>query len=286
MPETIAVLASAVPAALFAGLVAVGASRAVEHFGGRVGGLLGTLPTTIVPASLGIFAQASPEGFAQAMDATPPGMLLNAVFLACWGVLPPRLKGRPPGQRLAIVVAVSLAVWAVLAVGLVRGGTALRSAGLGTAVLGWAGLGLLVALWLAATARNAPAPRGVRKVGLRVLLARGVGSALAIFAAVWVAALGGTLVAGVVAVFPAIFLTTMVAVWLAQGEAVQAGAVGPMMLGSASVAGYALWARALMPPWGAWGAAPAWGLAVLTVTLPAAQWLRWRQRMGIAGVAR
>ena len=32
----------------------------------------------------------------------------------------------------------------------------------------------------------------------------------------------------------------MIALWLAQGEAVQAGAVGPMMLGSSAVAGYAL----------------------------------------------
>ena len=38
-------------------------------------------------------------------------------------------------------------------------------------------------------------------------------------------------------VFPAIFLTTMVSIWLSQGEAVQSGA-NLMMLGSSSVALY------------------------------------------------
>ena len=37
-----------------------------------------------------------------------------------------------------------------------------------------------------------------------------------------------------------IFLTTMVSLWLSQGEAVPSGAVGPMMLGASSVAVYAL----------------------------------------------
>ena len=35
---------------------------------------------------------------------------------------------------------------------------------------------------------------------------------------------------GIFSIFPAIFLTTMVALTLAQGVQVQAGAVGPMML--------------------------------------------------------
>ena len=46
-----------------------------------------------------------------------------------------------------------------------------------------------------------------------------------------IARLGGSIAAGVTAVFPAIFMTTMISLWLSQGEAVQVGAVGPMMLG-------------------------------------------------------
>ena len=35
--------------ALAAGVVSAGATVAVERFGGRVGGILGTVPTTIMP---------------------------------------------------------------------------------------------------------------------------------------------------------------------------------------------------------------------------------------------
>ena len=46
-------------AALFAGIVAVLVTVAVEKWGGIVGGILGTLPTTIVPATIGMYL----EGF-------------------------------------------------------------------------------------------------------------------------------------------------------------------------------------------------------------------------------
>ncbi|MCP4793368.1 MAG: hypothetical protein GY882_08585 [Actinomycetia bacterium] len=39
--------------------------------------------------------------------------------------------------------------------------------------------------------------------------------------------------------FPAIFMTTMVGLWLSQGPDVPLGAAGPMLLGSTSVAVYA-----------------------------------------------
>ena len=40
---------------IFAALVAIGATVAIERLGGRIGGVLGSIPTTIVPASLGFF---------------------------------------------------------------------------------------------------------------------------------------------------------------------------------------------------------------------------------------
>lgn len=271
-------VAHALPAALFAGVVAVAVTVAVERFGGRVGGLLGTLPTTIVPASLGVLAQTDAAGFREAMDATPAGMLLNAVFLWLWRVLPPRLPAWSLRARLALMSALSLGVWLVLAVGLIAGASRWR-AQWSTWSLSLLGLGLLVGLGLWATWRTVPAPRGRRPVRSAILALRGVFAALSIGVAVWIASVWGGLAAGVAAVFPAIFLTTMVALWLAQGEAVQAGAVGPMMLGASSVAGYAVWARWLMPAWGPWGAAVAWPLAVLTTTLPAWAWIR-RGRSG------
>jgi hypothetical protein len=76
-------------------------------------------------------------------------------------------------------------------------------------------------------------------------------------------------------VFPVIFLTTMVSLWLSQGEAVQSGAVGPMMLGSTAVSAFALLAAFTLPALGVvGGSVVSWLGAVCLVSLPAAAWVR------------
>ena len=137
---------SALLAALFAGLVAVGVTLAIERWGGLIGGVIGTLPTTIVPAALGIAAEArSAEAFAAAMHVAPAGMLLNAGFLYLWRILPPRLPAWSLAARLALMVTVSLTVWlcaAVLTVNLVH---VLRSSDVPLLVIG---LGTTLAMGL------------------------------------------------------------------------------------------------------------------------------------------
>ena len=46
--------------AFFAGLVATGVTLAIERWGGLLGGVLGTVPSTIVPAAAGMQALARP----------------------------------------------------------------------------------------------------------------------------------------------------------------------------------------------------------------------------------
>jgi hypothetical protein len=113
------------------------------------------------------------------------------------------------------------------------------------------------------------------------LLARGCAAAVAIGVAVHLATVGDALASGVMSIFPAIFLTSMLALWLAQGEAVPAGAIGPMMLGAMSVSTYALLVALLYPlstsTAGLIAAScAAWLAAVLLVNLPAWVWLRRR----------
>jgi len=267
------VLAYLLPGAL-AAVVAIAVTVAIERWGGRVGGLLGTLPTTIVPASLGIAIQTDDAGLAQAMYAVPAGMLLNALFLWLWRAVPPRLPALALKPRLALMTAVSLTAWFVGAAGVTAG---LGALGDSLATLRWAALGCTAAILVIgalACLRTRPAPKGSRRVGPTALLARGLLAGVAIATAVWVSDVGGPLAAGVASVFPAIFVTTMVSLWLAQGEAVPAGAVGPMMLGSASVASYALIGASLLPALGPWlGTAVTWVAAVLSTTVPAWWWL-------------
>ena len=102
-------------------------------------------------------------------------------------------------------------------------------------------------------------------------------AACAIGAAVWLSAQGQPFVAGLAAVFPAIFLTSMVALWLAQGPTVPRGAAGPMAMGGVSVAIYALVAMYSLPAWGVvFGSLAAWLIAVLGWSLPAFLLLRKR----------
>lgn len=265
-----------VGSAVLSGLVAIFVTLAIERFGGVVGGLLGTLPTTIVPASLGIGwpSDGTSPVFVAAMAAVPVGMLIDAGFLWLWRVIPPQLTARSLRARLLAMIALSLAGWAALAFPAMRLLGTLTNPKVALAF----GAGALMINALAgalASRRPRPAPRGRRPVGPIMLIARGLLAAIAVGVATGVAQAGDGVLAGVLSVFPAIFLTTMVGLWIAQDEAVPAGAVGPMMLGSTSVGGFALTVTFTAPVLGlGLGVVVAWGIAVLLCTLPAFAWLR------------
>ncbi len=261
--------------ALLGAVVAVAATVAIERLGGRLGGVVGAMPTTIVPASLGLWAAASGPAFDQAMGTIPVGLLVDALFLATWRYLPAHLHPTWSSRaRLAVMVVGSLAVWGVGAgVGLrVLSTAAVRAQPLAAGMVGLGGLavagGLLVAV--------APAPSGAgRRVLPTTLVLRGLLAALAVGAAVALGAWGVPVLAGLAAVFPAIFLTTMVSLWVSQGEEVPVGAVGSIVLGSCSVGVFALVSAWTFPWQGPWvGAALSWAVAVLSVSLPLALWLR------------
>jgi hypothetical protein len=258
--------------------VAIGATVAVERLGGRLGGLLGTLPTTIVPAAAGIWAASSNvDAYASSMGAVPVGMWVNVLFLLAWREAPSRLPASTLPVRLAMMVVLSLLVWSLVATGSVIVMGRLGDHGIPTMVLGGVCAALSLAFGMWSTRAPRPAPKGKRSVGLVTLLARGLLAAVAIAGAVTLASVAGPLISGVASVFPAIFLTSMVSLWWSQGEAVQGGAVGPMMLGSTSVSAYALFAAFLLPLFGVgFGSMVAWVLSVLVITVPAFGWLQWR----------
>lgn len=271
-------------AALSAGLVAVLVTLAVERWGGRIGGVLGSVPTTIVPHALGLLSRtADGASFRDALAMAPAGMLLNAGFLWLWRVLPSRWSGVDDRARLVRTAAFSLVAWFLAAAVVVALGSAARRAGLALPLLGWILTLVLAGMGILACRGRRSAPRGSHPVSAATLLTRAGLAATAIGGA-GLLARQAPLLAGIAGVFPAIFLTTMIGLWLAQGQAVPQGAVGPMMLGSTSVAVFALLAGSLMPPLGPWrGAGGAWLAAVGVVTVPALLWQRHQDRsMAIA----
>ena len=263
--------------AAFGALVAIGATVAIERFGGRAGGLIGSMPSTIIPASIGFFLSTDDAiTYQDALHAVPAGMMVNACFLYAWRVLPRWIRTERLTVQLTLVSFCSLVIWGLLAAGFVL---LMRETSLPSVYLGGGFFVLQLGFGIWACRENPPAPKGAQRVRPVVLASRGLLAGTAIGAAVWISSLGIPFLAGMASIFPAIFLTTMVSVWLAQGRAVQAGAVGPMMLGSAAVSGYALAASALFPSLGpGWGAVAAWFIAVGVVSWPVWLWLQRNKR--------
>ena len=78
-------------AALMAGIVATTVTVLIEKYGGVVGGILGTIPTTIIPASIGMAAEGGNDALIISLAIVPAGMLINAIFLSIWALLPEKL---------------------------------------------------------------------------------------------------------------------------------------------------------------------------------------------------
>lgn len=264
--------------ALLAACVAMGATLAIERWGGQAGGLIGSLPSAIVPASLGIWAGSSDAAaFADGMGVVPGGMLVDAAFLWCWRLAPRWVAGWSRVAQVLTVTAGSLLLWAVSAYGLVSLSAALGARGAPSLAVGAVALLVLAVVGVASCWQAVPAPGGSRRVGVAGVLARGMLAALSVGVAVAIAASGSPRVAGVATVFPAIFLTTMVSLWWSQGASVSVGAVGPIILGSTSVALYALLIAGLLPALGLLGVPIAWVVAVGCTSVPAWWWLRGRR---------
>ena len=267
-------------AAILAGSVAIAVTVAIEKLGGVIGGILGTIPTTIVPAAAFMWmAEPNPDAFDPAMGMVPVGMLLNAIFLWLWRVVPPRIPTWTFGKRLTVITTINLSVWfagAAISVTLFSEQASM------TVGLGALFIGVLLGLWISLD--HKPAPRGKNRVGALTLACRGIAAATAIGLAVWLSQLGSPLLAGMASVFPAIFLTSMVALWIAQGEDVPSGAVGPMMLGAMSVSFYALLATFTLPEYGVLiGSTITWVTSIGFVSVPAALWLRFNGNRRVEG---
>lgn len=261
------VLASILVSALLAGVVATAVTVAIEKWGGLVGGLLGTAPSTIVPAGIGMYLAGGEAALMASMSIVPLGMLLNALFLGAWLVLPRWMANT--SRPLFWTSLGALMFWAVLGLLMLVLVDEVLSANMDERALALFGSALLFITAVVFNRRPNPTPKGTNAVSKTVLTARGTMAAIAIGIAVWLAGLGYPLLAGLASVFPAIFLTSMVALWLAQGPTVPQGAAGPMMLGGASVAVYANLAMWSLPAYGVvMGSLVAWVGSVLGWSIP------------------
>ena len=234
--------------ALFAGIVAILVTVAIEKFGGIIGGVLGTIPSTIIPAAAGVYSIDGTESLRDSMSMVPSGMLMNGIFLSVWIYFPHYIKQEK--LKLISTTIFALAVWLALAIFSLKVVELSPIQDLGNFIIGLIGFILLVLFSVLLNLNSIAAPKGENKVPLLILGCRGIAAALAIGFCLILAKQGLPLVAGLVSAFPAIFLTSMVALWLSQGSKVPQGAAAPMMLGGASVSVYALVSMYTIPEYG------------------------------------
>ena len=269
------------PAAIAAGLVAIFVTVLIERFGGVVGGALGTVPTTIVPAVAGMAAAQGEQELMDSLSVVPAGMLINAIFLSVWIYLPRATASLGSERSLAVTTATALLAWAMFGMVTILCIGELSEYGTGPRTIGMIGIALTAVFGIVLGWKPHESPKGSREVSKSILLARGLMAATAIGASVWVAGLGYPLLAGLASVFPAIFLTSMVSLWISQGPSVPRGAAAPMLLGGGSVGVYSLVAMYSLEAHGIiLGSIMSWVTAVAVWSMPSYIYLRWRTGVG------
>ena len=210
----------------------------IETFGGAVGSVIGTLPSTVIPAAY-IFITERTKTIDERVESVMSclyGMVpTDLLFLPSWRIIPPKLpKKWSNGVKVLVTSVLSLLLWFLGAVAMILLKSLFTQIGLSIWVFG------LVTLVFTAICGGAicwtlpPTPAGKNKIPVHIHLIRGLAAAAAIFISGVLSQTNMGVIAGAMVTFPSIFITTLVSVSLSQGPEVATGAVGPMTLGGQS----------------------------------------------------
>ncbi|KAI9168314.1 hypothetical protein H9P43_007686 [Blastocladiella emersonii ATCC 22665] len=129
--------------AVSGGIVSILVSVAIEKFGGILGGVIGSVPHGVVPASIGFWLQfrdldldhgallldsagmtlSGLKNFQKSMASVPIGMMINSFYLLLWRVLPTVMRRRYPDlslyRLLTVVFLITITLWVAFAAALV-----------------------------------------------------------------------------------------------------------------------------------------------------------------------
>ena len=264
--------------------MAIAVACLIEKYGGAVGSVIGTVPSTIIPAIFIILSDNSKSIAERANSglACVFGVFAtNVCFMPIWKVLPPRLpKKWSNGLSVLVSTIVSLLVWFVAAMIVLLIQRALAMIGM-TMLFYTLILVILTCLIGGYLCWNLPpTPAGKNPVKWYIHVARGLVAGAAIFVSGILSQTDAGIAAGAASTFPAIFLTTMVSVSLAQGADVSTGAIGPMILGGASGGGYTISAVVIFEwtQWNMWVVSLlAFAVVVVVWNLSVYKFVTWRR---------
>lgn len=118
--------------------------------------------------------------------------------------------------------------------------------------------------------------KGKKEVKLLTHLYRGSIAGIVIFAAVLISKVINPTIGGLIVSFPTLALSTLISVWIAQGESVINGMLSPFILASVSSCVYAMLFAVCLTRFNALlSGAIAFISSVLTISAPTALFIRW-----------
>jgi hypothetical protein len=197
------------------------ATVVTERMGTKVGAVVTTLPSSAVVAFWFIALEQGADFASQTAIVIPAEMGINVVFLGIFVAM--------SGRGLPVALTSALGGWTALS-------AILYLSDIGSLLYSWVVFLALITgttVWLRSSHRFSQRPGQVLHYTAGELAFRGLFAGLMISASVVGAAVGGALVAGILSVFPAIFTSTMVILFLRQGREFS-GAVGTIMVVSST----------------------------------------------------
>ena len=225
---------------ILAGLWIAGATLLAERLGSRLGGLIANLPSNIVISYIFIALSGDIGYAASATSAVPVGMLIDTIFLL---VLILAL-----GRGIVMAVLLSLASW----LGLAWLAASVSVSTVWITVPAYFVITVLI-WWFLEHGIHLPAAERVRaSFTWRALLVRAAFAGSVVATTVVLSHFLPSYWVGLVSTFPAVLLSSMVILTIAQGPAFARATGKVLVLSSTNIVVYALVIRWAYPVWGVW----------------------------------
>lgn len=239
---------------ILSALVVILVTVIAEKFGTKVGGIFGTLPSTLVIALLFIAITEGEQFASDAAAVVPAELGINVIFLLVFALLVHR--------SVPFAFLTTFAIWGILSSLLVIFNMDLIFYSVLIYLLAVIGAFLVLEFW-----KNRPSLGNVKvHYTVRKILFRGVLAGVFIALAVSLSNVG-SVISGIFSVFPAILSSTMFISVREHGPDFAAGMAKSMLLGLSSVCTYATLIHFLYPVYGiGWGTIIAY-LCSFAVTL-------------------
>lgn len=203
-------------------------SVTAERFGSKLAGVLGGFPSTVAASLFFLARSSSAQRAAEAASVVPMMMGFFGVLLGIYCILVHR--------SVIIAVAVALGVWGVLTAAPLAFGAPSFAASLLTF------FALFAALYYTIEVRLSLSSRKGGKVPLRVsqILMRALSGGSVVALSIYLGALSGPLLGGIMAAFPAVTIATLLVTYQAGGAPLSAAVGKSMMIsGMLNVTAYA-----------------------------------------------